>query len=438
MTHSLPRPACGDDDTEVLVLPNGVRILAVRPSHLASTNVSIYVRTGSRHESARLNGISHVVEHMAFKGTATRDCQQINLEAELLGAEVNAHTDKDHTAYHMRGLARDALTFVRMLGDIVRHGSFPEAELERERQVILQEFLEDEDDALSTAFKLFDEASFGRHALAQPVIGRRRNIERFSRDELTGYVARQYTGSNLIVAVSGPVELQALAREVEAVFGDMPAGTPNLVAPPTWVGGVKSRRQPGSSQTHLVTGFPLPDRLDPLAATGVMAAAVLGEGMSSPLLDRVRERLGLVYYAGCSTDQSDLAGQFVLEASTTAEHLEACQDEIVALLQAQAERVSETDLLRARNQIAVRAVRQREGAQHRLESAALDLFALGRVRSGAEWLAALEAVDADAVRDCTRRMLASPAAVAITGKVPTGTRERTEERMERLRSTVTG
>ena len=304
--------------------------------------------------------------------------------------------------------------------------------------MILQEFLEDEDDALSTAFKLFDEASFGRHALAQPVIGRRRNIERFSRDELTGYVARQYTGSNLIVAVSGPVELQALAREVEAVFGDMPAGTPNLVAPPTWVGGVKSRRQPGSSQTHLVTGFPLPDRLDPLTATGVMAAAVLGEGMSSPLLDRVRERLGLVYYAGCSTDQSDLAGQFVLEASTTAEHLEACQDEIVALLQAQAERVSETDLLRARNQIAVRAVRQREGAQHRLETAALDLFALGRVRSGAEWLAALEAVDADAVRDCTRRMLAAPAAVAITGKVPTGTRERTEERMERLRSTVTG
>ena len=107
-------------------------------------------------------------------------------------------------------------------------------------------------------------------------------------------------------------------------------------------------------------------------------------------------------------------------------------------LQAQAERVSETDLLRARNQIAVRAVRQREGAQHRLETAALDLFALGRVRSGAEWLAALEAVDADAVRDCTRRMLAAPAAVAITGKVPTGTRERTEERMERLRSTVTG
>ena len=196
-------------------LPQGARVATEHMSHVKTVSLGLFIEAGSRHEGPGQEGFAHLCEHMAFKGTATRDCQQINLEAELLGAEVNAHTDKDHTAYHMRGLARDALTFVRMLGDIVRHGSFPEAELERERQVILQEFLEDEDDALSTAFKLFDEASFGRHALAQPVIGRRRNIERFSREELTGYVARQYTGSNLIVAVSGPVELQALAREVE-------------------------------------------------------------------------------------------------------------------------------------------------------------------------------------------------------------------------------
>ena len=104
------------------------------------------MRTGSLHESPRLNGISHVVEHMAFKGTHERDCQRINLDAERLGAEVNAHTDKDHTAFHMRGLARHAGDFVRMLGDIVCNGSFPEAELERERQVILHEYVEDEDD----------------------------------------------------------------------------------------------------------------------------------------------------------------------------------------------------------------------------------------------------------------------------------------------------
>ena len=251
-----------DPDTHVHTLANGVRVLTLVQPHLASACVSVYVRTGSRHESARLNGISHVVEHMAFKGTRTRDCQRINLDAEQLGAEANAHTDKDHTAYHLRGLAEHAPQFIRMLGDIVLESQFPEAELERERQVILQEYLEDEDDALSTAFKLFDEACYGRHPLAQPVIGKRRNIERFSRDELMDYVQRQYSGANVIVAIAGPVDPQAMAAEAEVVFGAMPAGTPNLVAAPAYLGGVRARRQSGSSQTHVVLGFPLPAQAD--------------------------------------------------------------------------------------------------------------------------------------------------------------------------------
>ena len=154
-----------DPDTSVATLSNGVRVVTIRLPHLDSVSVSVFVRTGSRHESRRLNGISHFVEHMAFKGTHERSCQQINLDAERLGADVNAHTDKDHTAYHMRGMARDAGRFLQMLGDIVQNSTFPEAELERERQVILHEYAEDEDDALSTAYKLFDERL--RHARAR-------------------------------------------------------------------------------------------------------------------------------------------------------------------------------------------------------------------------------------------------------------------------------
>ncbi|HMC16453.1 MAG TPA: pitrilysin family protein, partial [Albitalea sp.] len=184
-------PATPDTDTSVATLANGVRVVTIRQPQLASVSVSVFVRTGSEHESARLNGISHFVEHMAFKGTHGRSCQQINLDAERLGAEVNAHTDKDHTAYQMRGMARDTGRFLQMLGDIVRNSSFPEAELERERQVILHEYIEDEDDALSTAFKLFDKACFGEHPVAQPVIGTRRNIERFTRAELLDYVGQQ-------------------------------------------------------------------------------------------------------------------------------------------------------------------------------------------------------------------------------------------------------
>jgi predicted Zn-dependent peptidase len=120
-------PSCHPDpDTRVATLPNGVRVLTIALPHLDSASVSVFIHTGSRNEAARLAGVSHFAEHMAFKGTATRSCQQINLDAERLGADVNAHTDKDHTAYHMRGLAEHAPDFVRMLGDIVCHGGFPE------------------------------------------------------------------------------------------------------------------------------------------------------------------------------------------------------------------------------------------------------------------------------------------------------------------------
>ena len=195
-----------DPETSVATLANGVRVMAIRQPHVETVGVSVFVRSGSQHESARLNGISHVVEHMAFKGTHERDCQQINLDAERLGADVNAHTDKDHTAFQMSGLARDAGHFVEMLGDIVRHCTFPEAELERERQVILHEFMEDEDDALSTAYKLYDKTCFGAHPIGQPVIGTRRNIERFTREDLLDYVQRQYTGANTIVGIAGAID----------------------------------------------------------------------------------------------------------------------------------------------------------------------------------------------------------------------------------------
>ena len=130
------RVLADDNGPDVATLANGVRAVVFRLPHLATAAVSVFVRSGSRHERARQNGISHVIEHMAFKGTNSRDCQQVNLDAERLGADVNAHTDKDHTALHMRGLARDAGTFVGMLGDIVRRSTFREAELERARNQI--------------------------------------------------------------------------------------------------------------------------------------------------------------------------------------------------------------------------------------------------------------------------------------------------------------
>ena len=122
-----------NDDAALHTLANGVRVIALPSTALSTATVAVFIRSGSAHEGKLVNGISHVVEHMLFKGTATRDARRINLDAEQLGADVNAHTDRDHTAFYMRGLAEHSGEFAKMLADLVLQPSFPADELERER-----------------------------------------------------------------------------------------------------------------------------------------------------------------------------------------------------------------------------------------------------------------------------------------------------------------
>jgi predicted Zn-dependent peptidase len=415
--------------TSLTTFDNGVRVVVFPLPHVATASVSVFVRSGSQHESSHLNGISHVIEHMAFKGTRLRDCQQINLDAERLGAEVNAHTDKDHTAFHMRGHARDAETFIAMLGDIVQHSIFPGDELARERQVLLQEYAEDDDDAMATAFKLFDKACYGDHPTGQPVIGSRANIRRFTRDDLAAFVESQYTGVNTIVGISGGVDPERVVAAARAAFAGMRRGESNRIAAPEYVGGVRSRRLAGGDQVHVVLGFPVPALAEAHDAFRV-AAALFGEGMSSPLLDRLRERRGLVYHADCSTDVRDVYGQFVVEASTMPRHLDEFFVEVTRLLQQQVHVIDPVDLERARNQLTVRTLFARESSEVRLEQAAIDLFALERIRPQEELLAGIAAVSDTHVREAFARMLDAGAAVGLAGNVDRGAEKRVAQAAE--------
>jgi predicted Zn-dependent peptidase len=407
-------------------LANGARVAVLPMPWRQTVSLSVFVRTGSQHESRRLNGISHLIEHMAFKGTVGRDCQRINLDAERLGAEVDAHTDRDHTAFHIEGLARDLDAFVPMLADIVLHPTFPEEELERERQVIEHEFIEFEDDSLTIAFALFDRALFGSHPVAQPVIGTRANLRRFTRQDLLDRVARQYTAANLVVAVAGPVDAARFLRLVERAFGVMPAGQPHHVDPPAAVGGVKTRRLGGSTQCHAVLGYAVPG-LGGDHLPYVLAAAMLGEGMSSPLLDEIRERRGLAYHVASSVDLGPLAGQFVIEATTAPDQVLDYLAEVMRLLRAHARRTDAVALERARRQLAVRVLRSVEQPARRLEAVMQEWCCLGRPRSPAQALRRLQAVTPAQVRQAFASMLASPAAVALAGGLPARAGERVRD-----------
>jgi predicted Zn-dependent peptidase len=417
-------------------LPNGVRVVALPHAALATATVAVFIRSGSAHEPKLVNGISHVVEHMLFKGTATRDARRINLDAELLGADVNAHTDRDHTAFYMRGLAEHSGQFAHMLADLVLRPSFPEDELERERQVLLQELAEDEDDPVSSAYKLFDSACWGLHPAAMPVIGTRTRVERLTRDDLVQYVQRQYRGANVVVGAAGPIDADAFVRDCEAAFGALPAGAPNLIDTPRYVGGVRTRSQAGSSQSHAVLGGVITPRRDDNAhdeAAAALAAAVIGEGMSSPLLHELREQRALAYHVSASAEAMDMCGQFIIEASMAPERFDECLQAVLALLTQHAERIDAQDLARARRQLAVRRLRTLEKPLRQIEDAALDLFAHGGLRTHEERLAALEAVGSEAVRGVFARLLGSGLSLALTGSVRRAAGQRARELLDAVR-----
>jgi predicted Zn-dependent peptidase len=326
----------------------------------------------------------------------------------------------------MHGMAGDAGALLRMLGDIVLEPSFPAVELERERQVLLHECTEDEEDPMSTAFKLFYKACFGLHPVAQSVIGPRRNIERLGRDDLMTYVQRQYSAGNLVVGAAGLVDPESFAREAEAVFGVLPASAANRVAAPVYRGGVATRRLAGNSQAHAVLGFAIPSLAEEEPAFTV-AAAVFGEGMSSPLMDQIREQRGLAYYVACSADVFELCGQFVVEASTAPGQLDELLASVMRLLREHTADVKAVDLERAHRQLAVRRLRAHERPYRRLEDAALDLLGRGALRTRDEWLAGIHAVGAAEVSAAFARMLQTGASVALAGALPRAAGDRARE-----------
>jgi predicted Zn-dependent peptidase len=254
------------------------------------------------------------------------------------------------------------------------------------------------------------------------VIGSRANIRRLTRADLVAHVQRRFTGTNTVVGVAGDVDSDRVVAVAQDAFGDMPRGADNRIAAPDFVGGIQSRRLSGS-QAHAVLGFPIPALPGEHHAI-VVAAALFGEGMSSPLLDQLRERRGLVYHADCSTDVRDAYGQFVIEASTSPERLGEYFAEVTRLLREHVEATDPVGLERARNQIAVRRLGAQEVPAQQLELAALDLFALGRVRPREELLAGIAAVTPSRVREAFAQMLDGGAAVGLAGRIARGEEDR--------------
>ncbi len=400
---------------QVHTLANGVTVLTVSMPQLASASVAIFVRAGSRDEAADKAGVSHFLEHMAFKGTATRSVQAINLAAESLGADMNAYTDKDATCYYLEGLGQHTPQMLALLADIVLESTFPADEIEREREVILQECTEYDEDPQQLSFTLLDEALWGQHPMGRPIIGTPQTIAAITRKDLVDHVKKHYVGDRIVVAAAGNFDVDAYLAQAESLFAGVPsAGRYSAPETPRHFGHAKARRLPGVSQTYVNVAWPAASR-GADAHLANLAATLFGGGMSAPLVDAVRERLGLAYSVGATADVGDVHGALVIDATTTPDKVPAFTQELSRLMAAQAEGISATDLARAKNQLLVSLVRTAERPLRLLQRCVEQLWTSGGVFDLHEAIARVNRIEADTVRQAFEDMLACPAATVLVG-----------------------
>jgi predicted Zn-dependent peptidase len=277
------------------VLPNGIRILTERMPHVRSVAVGVWVGTGSRREPTDRGGVSHLIEHLVFKGTATRSAQDIARAMDSVGGQMDAFTTKEHTCFYVQVLDEHLPFAVELLTDILLHPRFDAEELEREKSVVLQEIKMVEDTPDDIIHDIFAEQVWADHPLGRPILGTRERVSNFERQTVLDYFGEEYVPPTIIVSVAGNVEhenVTALFARAFEGFHRAPVVRPD--APPRMSASVHIVNKT-LEQVHVVMGYPGLPHAAPERYALFVLNDIIGGSMSSRLFQEVRERQGLVY-----------------------------------------------------------------------------------------------------------------------------------------------
>lgn len=402
--------------TTVSRLANGLRVVSHEMPHLGTVALGVWVASGARHEGQTEHGISHLLEHMAFKGTARRSAQDIAEEIEQVGGDLNAATSLDTTYYYSRVLKDDVGVALDVLADIVQNARFAPDELEREREVILQEIASTIDSPDDTVYDLFQEAAFPAQALGRPILGTPESVSSFSADDLRGFLGSRYRAGSMVLSAAGNITHEALVRHAEALFSGLPSGeTPKPVLA-RYVGGPRLSDK-SFEQAHVLLGFEGLSYRDPKFYAAQVFSGLFGGGMSSRLFQEVREKRGLCYSIYSSAWGLGDTGLLSVHASTGPETLAELVSVVrQELARAVSEKPDSREIQRSKAQLKTGLLMSLESSASRAEQMARQLLAFDRLLTTEELLEKVDVVTADDVRETAERLVTgSPMACALVG-----------------------
>jgi predicted Zn-dependent peptidase len=408
------------DAIRVETLASGLTVVTEEMTRVETVSFGAYVAAGTRHERAEENGVSHFLEHMAFKGTESRTAAEIAEEIEAVGGHINAYTAREQTAYYVKLLKEDLALGADIIGDILTHSSFEPEELERERGVILQEIGQANDTPDDIIFDHFQEAAFPDQAMGRPTLGTEAVIRSMPRHALTNYMRAHYGTRNVVVAAAGNLKHEEVVRLTERHFADLPT---TVVGDPTLAEyrGGEFREARDLDQVHIVLGFPSVSYTHPDFYASMMLSTLLGGGMSSRLFQEVREKRGLVYSIYAFTAPATDSGLFGIYAGTGESEAEELMPVTLEELRRVQHDVTEVELHRARAQAKAGILMSLESTGSRCEQLARQIQIFGRIVPVKEMVAKIEAVRTEDVCRAAARLFRARPTLAVlgpAGKVP--------------------
>jgi predicted Zn-dependent peptidase len=402
------------------ILENGLTLITESMPHVRSVAIGVWLKRGSRHETPAQTGISHFIEHMVFKGTKNRTAETIASEVDSIGGYMDAFTAKEYASFHLKVLDEHLPLAVDILGDVVMNPLFDATEMAKEKKVIFEEINMVEDTPDDLVMELFTEAFWPNHPLGRPILGTKRSVGSFHREDLATFFRQVYHPGNMLIAAAGNLDHGATASLVRRHFGGLELGKAsgrNGHAPRP-AAKIVTRAKKELEQVHLCLGAPAYPQAHPDRYAGYILNTVLGGSMSSRLFQNIREKRGLVYSISSGVTSYSDAGSLTVYAGTGLDSVE----EVVRLTRDEFRRLKEeplpgVELRRAKDHLKGSLMLSLENTGSRMSHLARQEIYFGRHFSLDELTAGIEAVRGEDVQRMAQAIFAGRLTVSVLGNL---------------------
>ncbi len=330
---------------------NGINVVTYSMEHVNSVAINIIVKVGSRHESEQESGISHFLEHMAFKGTSNRTATEIAIEFDRIGGHFNAYTSRENTVYYTKVLSQHTKQAMTILADILQNSVFNSDEITKEFSVISQEIAEVKDNPDDLVYEQFYTLAYPNQPLGRSILGTVENIAKFDKSTFTNYISKHYTANNIVISIAGKINHNEAVHLVEQLFSSFSESAKRSYVSSQYDGGI-AIMQKDLEQTTIALGFEGVSYadLETFYHTQILSI-IFGGGLSSRLFQKIREELGLAYSIGSWLNSYSDSGIFSIYAATDHNNIESLLSNINSEIEKVRTSISEEELTRAKSQI---------------------------------------------------------------------------------------